>query len=187
VAGAGADFGIRPAGMVALDVVRLEAGLILLEVDYTSSRHAVIPEQAYSPFEIGLGRLVDFDKAEFVGKRALLAERRAGGPPRRLVGLELEWADLERVYLEHDLPPAVPAMTSRVHVPVSAHGRQVGRATSTGWSPTLKKAIALASVEAAFERPGSRVEVEWTVEAERRRVDARVVPTPFFDPPRKRA
>ena len=91
---AGKPYGIRPAGMIALDVVRLEAGLILLEVDYTSARHAMNADQAYSPYEIGLGRLVDLDKGEFVGKRALAAEQRAGGPARRLVGLELTWDDI---------------------------------------------------------------------------------------------
>ena len=95
---AGADYGIRPAGMLALDVVRLEAGLILLEVDYTSARHAMNPEQHYSPFEIGLGRLVNFGKGDFVGRLALERERAAGGPARRLVGLQLDWYDIEGLY-----------------------------------------------------------------------------------------
>jgi glycine cleavage system T protein (aminomethyltransferase) len=184
---AGAPFGIRPAGMLALDVARLEAGLILLDVDYTSSRRAMIPEQSYSPFEIGLGRLVDFDKRDFVGKRALMAENAAGGPPRRLVGLELSWDDVERLYARQDLPPVMEPATSRTHVPVFSGGKQVGRATSTGWSPILKRAIALASVESKFEAPGTRLSVEWTVEARRGTVDASVVALPFFDPPRKRA
>ncbi|TMD29184.1 MAG: aminomethyl transferase family protein, partial [Chloroflexi bacterium] len=114
---AGGPHGIRPVGMLALDVARLEAGLILLEVDYTSARHALNAEQAYSPGEIGLGRLVDLDKAEFVGKRALAAEARAGGPARRLVGLALEWADIEAQYAAQDLPPAVPQAVSRIPVP----------------------------------------------------------------------
>src|SRR6185503_17613785 len=76
---AGAAYGIRPAGMLALDVVRLEAGLILIEVDYTSARHALNPEQNYSPFEIGLGRLISFEKGDFVGRLALEREQRAGG------------------------------------------------------------------------------------------------------------
>jgi aminomethyltransferase len=184
---AGEPHGARAAGMLALDVVRLEAGLILLEVDYTSSRHAVIPEQAYSPFEISLGWMVDLAKGDFVGKRALVEEQRRGGPPRRLVGLELDWDHLERAYQEQDLPPAVPSATSRTHVPVYARGQQVGRATSTGWSPTLKKALALASVEAAYERPGTPLELEWTVEARRGRVAARVAKLPFLDLERKRA
>jgi aminomethyltransferase len=185
---AGEPHGLRPAGMLALDVVRLEAGLILLEVDYTSSRAAEIPEQAYAPGEIGLGWMFDPGKATpYVGRRALLAEDRKGGPPRRLVGLALGWDEIEAAYTKRGLPPAISPVTSRVPVPVTARGRQVGRATSTGWSPILKRAIALASVEAAFERPGTPVEVEWTVEARRGTVPARVVPLPFLDLERKRA
>jgi aminomethyltransferase len=184
----GRSYQVRPAGMLALDVVRLEAGLILLEVDYHSARHALIPEQAYSPFEIGLGRLVDFRKAtDFVGKRALLEEARRGGPPRRLVGLELDWGGLEKLHAAQGLPPTVPAAAWRTAVPLYQGRRQVGRATSGTWSPTLKQNIALGSVDAAFEPVGTRLEIEWTVEARRGRVTATVVPTPFFDPPRKRA
>jgi aminomethyltransferase len=185
---AGRDHAIRPAGMLALDVVRVEAGLILLEVDYTSSRHALITEQAYSPFELGiLGDLVDLDKDDFVGKRALLRERASGGPTRRLVGLELRWEGLERLYAAQDLPPMMSPATSREPVPIFDGRRQVGRATSTTWSPTLKQAVALASVEARYAEPGTKVMIEWTVEAKRGRVPARVAKLPFFDPPRKRA
>ncbi len=183
---AGAAYGIRPAGMVALDVTRLEAGLILLEVDYTSSRHAINPEQNYSPFEIGLGRLVSWDKGEYVGRLALDREQRAGGPPRRLVGLELDWHDIEALYEAQGLPPAISPTVDRSAIPVYAGGRQVGKATSHGWSPILKQAIALASVPPRFEALGSRLEVEWTVEGRRGRVGALVVPLPFLDLDRKR-
>ena len=185
---AGQPHAIRPAGMLALDVVRLEAGLILIEVDYTSARHAMNSEQAYSPTEIGLGRLVDLEKAPFVGQRALRAEARAGGPQRRLVGLELDWTDIEKLHADQDLPPVAPAAVSRTPVPVfDLGGRQLGRATSTGWSPILKKPIALASLPPTHEAPGSRVAVEWTVEGRRGRVGGRVVALPFLDLPRKRA
>ena len=185
---AGKAFGIRPAGMLALDVVRLEAGLILLEVDYTSARHAINPEQNYSPFEIGLGRLVNFEKGDFVGRLALEREQRAGGPPRRLVGLELDWYGIEKLYADQGLPPAISATVDRSAVPVFAErGGQIGKATSHGWSPILKQAIALASVPPSHEHSGSRVEVEWTVEGRRGRVKARVVELPFLDLPRKRS
>ena len=184
---AGESYGLRPAGMLALDVVRIEAGLILIEADFFSSRHALIPEQAYSPFEIGLGRLVNFNKDNFVGKRALTAEQAGGGPPRRLVGLELDWYGIEGAFADHGLPPSVPTAASRVPVPIYSQGKQVGRATSTTWSPTLKKCIALASVDPAHEEVGTTLEIEWTVEAQRGRVPARVVALPFFDPPRKKA
>ena len=183
---AGDAYGVRPAGMVALDVVRLEAGLILIEVDYTSARHALNPEQNYSPYEIGLGRLVSFDKGDFVGRLALEREQRAGGPGRRLVGLQLDWYDIEALYTAQDLPPAISPTVDRSPVPVFAGGRQVGKATSHGWSPILKQAIALASVPPRYEDVGTKLEVEWTVEGRRGRVEATVVGLPFLDLDRKR-
>ena len=184
---AGQDHAIRPAGMLALDVVRLEAGLILLEVDYTSARHAMNPEQNYSPFEIGLGRLVSFDKANFVGRLALEREQRAGGPARRLVGLQLDWNGIEALFTAQGLPPAISPVVDRSPRPVFVGGRQVGRTTSLGWSPILKQAIALASVPPSHEAVGSKLDVEWTVEGRRGRVPATVVALPFLDLERKRA
>jgi len=184
---AGQDHAIRPAGMLALDVVRLEAGLVLLEVDYTSARHAMNPEQNYSPGEIGLGRLISFDKANFVGRLALEREARAGGPPRRLVGLELDWDGIEGLFSAQGLPPAISPIVDRSPRPVFVGGRQVGRATSVGWSPILKKAIALASVPQALASAAGRLDVEWTVEGRRGRVGATIVDLPFLDLARKRS
>jgi aminomethyltransferase len=185
---AGRRWALRPAGMLALDVCRIEAGLIMLEVDYTSARHALTADQSYSPFEIGLGRFVDLEKeSPFVGRRALREEQRRGGPKRRLVGLELDWSDLERAYQRAGLAPAMSARAWRERVPLYAAGRQVGRATSGTWSPLLKRSIALASVDAAHADPGARLAIEWTVEGRREPVGATVVPLPFFDPPRRRA
>ena len=187
---AGRAYGIRPAGMLALDVVRLEAGLVLLEVDYTSARHALNPEQNYSPYELAMDRLVDLDKgADFVGRLALRREQEGGGPPRRLVGVQLDWHGIERSFSAQGLPPAISASIDRSAVPVFAPrgDRQVGKLTSHGWSPILKQAIGLASVSPAYEAVGSGLAVEWTVEGHRGRVDATVVPLPFLDLPRKRA
>jgi len=184
---AGEPYRVRPAGMLALDLVRLEAGLVLIEVDYTSAVHSQIPSQAYSPYEIGLGRLVNLGSGDFVGRRALVAELAAGGPARRLVGLEIEWPEIEALFAAQGLAPSAPAIVSRVPVPIFAGGQQVGRVTSTGWSPILKKMLGLASVGFAHARPGTRLAMEWTVEARRGTVTARVVDLPFFDPPRKRA
>jgi glycine cleavage system T protein (aminomethyltransferase) len=183
----GQAHGIHPAGIRALDVARVEAGLILIEVEYTSARHAFASEQRYSPYELGLGRLVDLKKpTTFVGRRALTAEQRAGGPARRLVGLELEWAGIEGLFAKHDLAPAVSPMVHRDPVPVYDGGRQVGRATSVTWGPTIKKMVGFGSVDRRFERPGTRLSVEWSVEGERGRVDATVVRPPFLDLERKR-
>ncbi len=182
----GRRFDIHPAGMLALDVARIEAGLLLIEVDYNSSRRALTDAQTFSPFEIGLGRFVSFDKENFIGRAALLEAHRRG-PARALAGLEVDWADVEARFDEAGLPPHVTGTASRTHVPVYGGGRQVGKATSTTWSPTLKKMIALASVETAHAASGARLEIELTVEAARRRAGATVVPLPFFNPPRKTA
>ncbi|MDH4064515.1 MAG: aminomethyltransferase family protein [Acidobacteriota bacterium] len=186
LADAGPAFDLHPAGMLALDVARVEAGLLLIDVDFQSSRKALIESQKYSPFELGLGRLVDLAKPAFVGRRALVEEHRRGHA-KQVVGLELEWTAVEALYEAQGLPPAVAAQTSRVPVPVYRGGTQVGRATSTTWSTTLKKMIALATIDRPHFAIGSRVEMEVTVEAVRHRAPARVVPTPFFNPRRKTA
>jgi aminomethyltransferase len=183
---AGRPYDITATGMLALDVARIEAGLILLDVDYVSSRKALIPAQRYTPYEIGLGRLVHVDKAPFIGQQALRSETRQG-PARQLVGLEVDWDDLDRLHEEAGLPPQLPLTASRVAVPVYRRGTQVGKATSSTWSPTLKKMIALATISSDSALPGSRLEMEFTVNHERKHVGVTVKALPFFDPPRKRA
>jgi aminomethyltransferase len=183
---AGKPHDIKPAGMLALDVARVEAGLLLIDVDFNSSKKALIPSQKYTPYEMGLGRLVQLDKAPFVGRRALAAEH-ARGPRRVIVGLEVDWSDVERIHDRLGLPPVAPAAASRVPVPVMRDGTQVGRATTTAWSPTLKRLIALATVDAPHFAEGSPLQIEVTVEGVRHFAGARVVRTPFFNPPRKTA
>jgi aminomethyltransferase len=183
---AGQAFDIHPAGMLALDVARIEAGLLLIDVDFNSSKKALIEEQKYSPFEMGLGRLVHATKNRFIGQAALIAEQK-GGSPREIVGLEIDWPDVERLYEDVGLPPAISPIASRVSLPVFKDGSQVGKATSSTWSPTLKKMIALATVKRAHTRPGTQLQFEVTIEAKRHRVRATVVKTPFFNPKRKTA
>src|SRR5258706_14273826 len=138
----GRPFDIHPAGMLALDVARVEAGLLLIEVDFFSSKKALIEGQKYTPFEMGLGRLVQADKGPFVGRGALAEERRTG-PSRQIVGLDVSWPTVEKLYEGQGLAPQISAAASRTPVPVYKAGRQVGRATTTTWSPVLKKLIAL--------------------------------------------
>jgi aminomethyltransferase len=183
---AGRAFDIHPAGMLALDVARIEAGLLLIDVDFHGSKKALIESQKYSPFELGLGRLVSFDKARFVGQAALIDEQKRGHA-REIVGLEIDWIGVERLYEEAGLPPTISPIASRVAVPVYKNGTQTGKATSTTWSPTLKKFIALATARREHTKPGTRLEMEITVEAVRHRVGAVVVKTPFFNPKRKTA
>ena len=182
----GKDFGIKPAGILALDVARLEAGFILLEVDYIGAEKALIPAQRYSPYEIGLGWTVDLKKDHFIGFDALVRLNR-NGPPRQVVGLEVSLEDYEYLYRQVDLPPHFPLVAWRGGVPVYKDERQVGHATTGAWSPTLKKYIALATIEKEFIEPGTRLDLEVTVEHRRKTADATVVKLPFFDPPRKRA
>jgi aminomethyltransferase len=182
----GKAFDIHAAGMLALDVSRIEAGLLLIDVDFNGSKKALIPVQKYTPLEMGLGRLVALEKGRFVGQDALRREAKTG-PAREIVGLELSWNAVEAIYEKLNLAPQIPAAASRVSVPLYREGQQVGKATSTTWSPTLKKMIALATVARGATAVGTRLEMEVTVEAVRHRVPATVVKTPFFNPPRKTA
>ncbi|HEY7286297.1 MAG TPA: aminomethyltransferase family protein [Vicinamibacterales bacterium] len=182
----GRPFDIHPAGMLALDVARVEAGLLLIDVDFNSSKKALIESQKYSPFEMGLGRLVQLDKRPFVGQKSLMEEQRAGHD-RQIVGLEISWPAIERLYDDLRMPPQIGATASRTAVPVYRNSRQIGRATTTTWSPTLKKLIALATVAAPYYAENTALECEVTVEAVRHRVPATVVKTPFFNPSRKTA
>ena len=182
----GRPFDIQPAGMLALDVARVEAGLLLIDVDFNSSKKALIESQKYTPYEMGLGRLVQLDKRPFVGRAPLVDEQRRG-PARQIVGLEIGWPAIEKLYDDIRMPPQVAATASRVAVPVYKSGRQVGRATTTTWSPVLKKMIALATISAPHFAEGTELEFEVTVEAVHHRVPAVVVKTPFFNPPRKTA
>jgi aminomethyltransferase len=182
----GRPFDIHPAGMLALDVARVEAGLLLIDVDFFGSKKALIESQKYSPFEMGLGRLVQLDTRPFVGRAALVEERRRG-PKQQIAGLEVSWPAVEALYERLGLAPQIPAAASRTPVPVYRGGRQVGRATTTTWSPVLKKLIALATVAAPHFEVGTALDIEITVEAVRHRVPATVVKTPFFNPARKTA
>jgi aminomethyltransferase len=182
----GKAFDIHPAGMIALDIARIEAGLILIEVDYTSSKKALIDAQKFSPAEIGLGKLVDLKKETFVGREALAREAKKGAE-RALVGVEINWNEVESLYDRVGMAPQVPSMASRTAVPVYRGGRVVGKATSTTWSPTLKKMIALACVHRENSTAGTTLNMEITVEAVRHTVSAKIVPLPFFNPARKTA
>src|SRR5690606_12784662 len=151
------------AGMVALDVARIEAGLLLIEVDYKSSRHTQTEAQNSSPYELGLGWTDHLDKGPFIGRDALRADK-ARGAEWALVGVAVSWTDLERLYAEEDLPPQVAGRASRQAVPVYRNGRQIGQMTSHTFSPILKRYIGLATVRSEHAAPGNAVDVEVTVE-----------------------
>ena len=182
----GTAYGITPAGMLALDLARNEAGLLLIEVDYVSAHHALIESQMSTPYELSLGWTVALGKDRFNGRDELIAEHERG-PVWRFMGLEIEWDSLERLYAEVGLPPKLPTTAWRASVPIYIGGMQVGYATSGCWSPLLKRYIALAHLEDRAGDPGTVVEMEVTVEHRRRRATAMVRSLPFFNPDRKRA
>ena len=183
----GEDYTLRVAGMEALDVARLEAGLIMAGVDYHSSRTARHPSLAISPYEIGMDRLVDLDKPAFIGKRALMNEVAAGGPATRLVGLELDLNVFEDAYLDLGYPIEHPLRAWRHVTPLTRKGETIGRATSGTFSPLLKRSIALGFLPVKHAEVGSTVGIEWQIEETRQTIPATVVPLPFLDLPRKRS
>jgi aminomethyltransferase len=183
---AGTPYGIVPAGIWALDIARIEAGLIMLDVDYFSSHHALIEDQRSSPYELNLGWTVSETKGPFNGQRALREEKKRGAA-WAFVGLEVQWQSFEKLHLERGLAPHVPNVAWRTSVPIYRSGKQVGYATSGTWSPLLKRYLALGHVHAEHAVPGTNLEMEITVEHRRNRADATVRKLPFFDPPRKRA
>jgi glycine cleavage system T protein (aminomethyltransferase) len=183
---AGAAYGLTPAGVWALDIARIEAGLIMLDVDYYSSHHALIEERKSSPYEINLGWAVSAKKGPFNGRRALAAER-ARPAAWRFVGLEVDWVSFERLFAARHLPPHVPNVAWRTSAPVYRSGLQVGYATSGCWSPLLKTSLALAHLRAPHFEPGTHLQLEITVEHQRKQAEAVVRKLPFFDPERKKS
>jgi aminomethyltransferase len=172
---AGRSRGIRAIGSQALNVARIEAGFVSPHVDFLSAEQTIRTGRDRSPFELGLGWLVNFDKGHFTGRRALLAEERAG-PRRRLVGL--------------DVAGNKPAHHALVYAD-RAGRREAGHVSSAVWSPTCKRNLALAMVDASHIALGSQVWVEIylnrELEWERRMSRALVVERAFFAPSRRLA
>jgi aminomethyltransferase len=179
---AGHDYGIIPVGILALDMARVEAGLFMLDVDYTSAGHAGIEAQKSSPFELGLDWTVALDKpGYFVGRKALEREKREGSA-WKMVGIEIDWVGMEKLYAEVGLPPQVPGTAIRASMPIMVGEVQVGYASTASWSPLLKKYIALAHLQRPYYELGTDVRMEITVEHHRKHAPALVVKLPFYEP-----
>lgn len=171
---AGRSRAIRPVGSRALNMARIEAGFLLPNYDFVSAEHTLRVGTERSPLELGLAWLVDFKKGHFTGRRALLEEERSG-PRRRLVGLDIEGNK--------------PAHNALLYAD-RAGARQVGSITSATWSPTTKRNIALAMLDAPHIETGMTVWAEIYLNRElvweRRMARARIVARPFFAPERRR-
>ena len=179
---AGQDYGITPVGILAMDMARVEAGLFMIEVDYTSTNHAWIEAQKSSPFELGLDWTVALDKqGYFVGRRALEREKRDGSA-WKLIGLEMEWDGMEQLFKSVGLPPQIPGMAMRGSLPIMVGNVQVGYSSTATWSPLLKKYIALAHLQRPYYDVGTNVRMEITVEHHRQHAPAKVVKLPFYEP-----
>lgn len=184
----GKAYAMQPAGMVALDAVRIEAGLLLIDVDFISSERTIFEVQKSTPYELGLGFTVKLGKDSFIGHKAL-REEKARGPAWATVGLVVDILALEKIYADYSMPLHLPYESWNSAIPVygSEEPRDpIGRATSGAWSPILKQYVAIARVLPRHAEPGSRIFLEETVEGRRYSVPATVVALPFFDPPRKR-
>ena len=182
----GKTFGITPTGLHALDIARVEAGLILLDVDYISTRHALIESRKSSPYELGLGWSVKLKKKNFICKARLVQEFK-NSSEWSFVGIEIEWTGFEKHYRAAGLAPGLPSTAWRTSTPLYNNNEQVGYATSGTWSPLLKRYIALAHVKSKYAKEGSELMFELKVEHFRKLTKATVVKTPFYDPERKRS
>lgn len=179
---AGDDYGIVPCGILPMDMARVEAGLFMIDVDYTASNHAWIEAQKSSPLEMGLDWAVNLDKpGYFVGRRALEREKREGSA-WKLVGVDIDWEGMERYFARVGLPPQIPGMAVRGSLPVLRGGKQVGYASTSTWSPVLKKYIALVHVQRPWYEPGTQLDIEITVEHHRLHAPCTVVKLPFYEP-----
>jgi len=179
---AGDAYGITPCGILAMDMARVEAGLFMIDVDYTASNHAWIEGQKSSPLEMGLAWAVSLNKkGYFVGRKALEREKRHGSS-WKLMGFEVEWEGLERLYAGIGLPPQIPPMAVRASLPLMREGKQVGYASTSTWSPVLKKYIALVHLQRPHYEPGTRLTMEVTVEHHRRHAPGKVVKLPLYEP-----
>ncbi len=183
---AGAKYRLAPCGLDAMDVARVEAGFIMNGVDYHSANHCLLESRKTTPYELGLGWTVKLDRDPFLGQQALAKEKREGSR-WQTVGLVYDFLHYERLFAQAGLPPQVPSAAWRSPLPIYDDvGTQVGYATSGTWSPTLKQNLAIATLKAGIE-PGVRLEIEQTVEYERRKCGVLVTRPPFFNPARKRA
>ena len=183
---AGQSFGLQPAGIWAMDVSRIEAGLIMLDVDYTPAPRAFTEAQQSSPYELGLGWAVHLDKGPFLGRKALIEEKRRG-PSHSLVGLAVDHVEFGRAHQELGLTTPLPFIPWREVIPILREGAQVGYATSGTWSPTVKKYLVLAQVAPGAAAIGTTLQIELMVDRRRRAFEATVEKLPFFNPERKRA
>lgn len=192
VASAGQPFGIRPVAEYAMDVARVEAGLVIVGTDYTGagpdrpgSVITMVPDNQASPSELNMGHFVDLGKEQFVGKDALAVDEAGGQDRLRLTGLELDRRRIAELHAEGGRLPLIPNRVWWYPLAVFKEGRHVGRATSVTWSPTVQKVIGFGHLSDTAAKPGTSVSVEWSMNGTRGEIPATVIDIPFLQ--RRRA
>jgi aminomethyltransferase len=183
--------GILPYGMGALYMLRIEAGLMLLGVDFDSSRFAFNDAHRSTPLELGwrwmFKGLADDDRP-FIGRRALEREIAEKSQRWSMVGLVVDWQDYDRVYSDAGLiPPKEHRPLHEDWMVYDDERRRVGYASSVMYSPVLQRHIALARVRPDLGKPGTRVFLEFTVDHHYQQVAAHVARLPLYNPERKTA
>ena len=184
------DYQMRPCGLAALDMARIEAGLLSIDNEFISAKQTLFEIQTISPFELGLGWMCKLDGDFFVGRDALIKEKTNGTSRWNTVGIELDVTYIEKYFREFAMPLHLPEQSWNEAVPIYSDEAQehlIGRGTSGMWSPLLKKYIVIARVPPSYAKLGSRLWIEEVIEAKSFSIPATVVKMPFFDPARKRA
>jgi aminomethyltransferase len=188
---AGQGRGIAAFGLTALYMARIEAGLVLLDVDFESSRFAWTDAHRTTPVELGFGwmfrDIATTDRA-FIGRDAIRREIAGKTSRWRLTGLILDWRDYDRRYNEAGLiPPKDHTPIQDEYYIYDEEDRQLGWASSLMYSPMLQRHIALARVPLDRAKPGSHVRLEYAVSHRYEYFDATVARLPLYDPPRRTA
>jgi aminomethyltransferase len=188
---AGAGRGLRPFGEDALLMTRIEAGLVLIDVEFSSSRLAYNDNERITPRELGFGwmlRGIDAADRPFIGRAALRKELAEKTSRWLTVGLSVDWQQFDRLHTEAGL------LTPKDETPLSYEsmlyddeGDRIGYATGLMYSPMLQRHIAMARVRPDLASPGSRVNLEITIDHRYRTVAAEVARLPLFNPTRKTA
>ena len=182
--------GVLPIGETALVMTRIEAGLLLIEADFSSSRYAWTDGGRSTPLELGLGwmfRYINKDDRPFIGRQAILREL-ADGPRWNLVGLELDWQAWDETYRRAGyVPPKDHTPLAEETVLWDKDENRVGFATSFMYSPMLQRHIAIAQVVPGLSAVGSKVEYEVTIDHELKYIPAAVRTMPFYAPAHKTA
>jgi len=189
---AGHDYNVIPIGLEALKMARVEAGLLLLDVDFQSARFAWVDEQRETPIELGwrwMLRKLAHDPRDFIGRDAIEKQMNEGSNRWTTVGLSIDWNDYERVHLEAGIMPPKYELycesTHNIYRRGSHEWDYAGYATSFLFSPILKKPIAIAKLPNELAKPGTEVDLEIPIIKKNRNVLARVQRMPFFNPTRK--